>query len=113
MLATANAQVRLAGVLMEEFHFIAADGSTDPTAYYGTFGDPQIMPVMTRSGYQDHLVTPLKVETTLFATWTGDQLNALARRSLIRTQTGRTFYIQTVDYTGVVVFTFICTDREL
>lgn len=110
-MAAGNVQTR--AVIMEEFHFLDANGNVEPKAYVGTFGDPQIMPVMTRQGYQDHLVTPLKSESVLFAGLTPDQLNALARRSLIRTQTGRTMFIQVVDYTAVVVYTFILTDREL
>lgn len=106
-LAAANVQTRT--TLQEDLTF-----ATDPgVTYTGTFGDPQIMPVMTRQGFQDHLVTPLKIERALFAGWTDDELNALARTALVRTQTGRTFFIQMVDYTEAVVFTFILTDREV
>jgi hypothetical protein len=105
-MADANAQAR--DLIQEVFTITGLTGT-----FYGTFGDPEILPVMTRQGYQDHLVTPLKVETTQFAALTSPQVQALARGSLIRTQTNRTFFIQVVDYTGVVVWTFILTDREL
>lgn len=105
----ANANVQTRTVLQEALTFTADPGGE----YTGTFGDPQIMPIMTRQGYEDHLVTPLKVERVLFADWTSDELNALARTTLVRTQTGRTFFIQVVDYTEAVVFTFILTDREI
>lgn len=107
-LADANAQAR--PIIQEAFTFV---GAMAGVTYYGTFGDPVIMPVMTRQGYQDHLVTPLKAESVQFATWTAPQLDALARSSIIRTSTGRTFFINVVDYTSVVVFTFVLTDRQL
>jgi hypothetical protein len=106
-LAAANVQTR--SVLQEALTLAADPGVT----YTGTFGDPQIMPVMTRQGYQDHLVTPLKIERAQFSTWTAEELDALARTNLVRTQTGRTFWINVVDYTEAVVFTFILTDRQL
>lgn len=105
-MAEANAQART--IVQEAFTITGLSGT-----FYGTFGDPEIMPVMTRQGYQDHLVTPLKVEATEFAALTSPQIQALARGTLVRTQTNRTFFIQVADYTGVVVWTFILTDREL
>lgn len=74
---------------------------------YGTFGDPQLMSVMTMNGYQDHLVTPFKALGAQFAD------HPAARQTLIRTQTNREFFIQIVDFTNPVVYTFILTDREL
>lgn len=106
-MAAANVQTR--AVIQEALTFAEDPGGQ----YTGTFGDPQIMNVMTRNGYQDHLVTPLKVEKVLFAGWTAPELDALARTTLVRTQTGRTFFINAVDYTEAVVFTFILTDRQL
>lgn len=107
-MAEANTQTRT--VVQEAFTIV---GESPAVTRYGTFGDPEIMPVMTRNGYEDHLIVPLKVEVTEFSAYTAEQLNALARRSLVRTSTGRTMFIQVVDYTAVVVFTFILTDREL
>ena len=74
---------------------------------YGTFGDAQILPVMTVNGYQDHLVTPFKASRDQFAA------NPAARQTLLRPATGREFFIQVVDFTNPVVYTFILTDREL
>lgn len=108
-MADANAQAR--PIIQEEFAIVVPAGVSG--TFFGTFGDPEVIPVMTRQGYQDHLVTPLKAETSQFATLTPEQVQALARGSLVRTQTGRTFFIQTVDYTAVVVWTFILTDREI
>lgn len=105
--AASNVQTR---TVIQEALTLAAD----PTGEYtGTFGDPQIMPVMTRTGYEDHLVTPLKVERVMFDGWTPEEFDALARTTLVRTQTGRTLFINTVNYTEAVVFTFILTDRQL
>lgn len=81
--------------------------------FYGTFGDPQLVPVMTRDGYQDHLVTPLKVQASQLAALTPTQLDGLAHSTLTRTQTGRAFHVQMADYTGAVIYTFILTDRKL
>ncbi len=105
-MADANAQAR--PIIQEAFTIAGLTGT-----FYGTFGDPELMPVMTRQGYQDHIVTPLKVESTEFAALSAPQIQALARGSLVRTQMNRTFFIQMVDYTGVVVWTFILTDREI
>ncbi len=74
---------------------------------YGTFGDPTLMAVMTQHGYQDHLVTPFKASTVQFAN------PPQAKQTLIRPLTQREFFIQMVDYTRPVVFTFILVDREL
>lgn len=76
---------------------------------YGTFGDPQLMPVMTGTGYQDHLVTPFKVSADQF----GGGSPPAARQSLTRASNQRSYFIQIVDYTNPVVFTFLLTDREL
>lgn len=74
----------------------------------GTFGDPQIMPVMTRNGSEDHIVTTLQVARSAFA-----GKDVPSKVSLTRPATSRTFFIQAVDDTHPVVFTFILTDREL
>jgi hypothetical protein len=86
-------------------------GEAPAVTRYGTFGDPQIMPVSTRQGYQDYLVTPLKVRASQFANPAAAE--AFARKEIIRTATGRTFFVQVVDFTEVVVYTFMLTDREL
>lgn len=75
--------------------------------YKGTFGDPLLMPIMTQSGYQDYLVTPLKIASVLFT------VKPQAKQSLIRPLTDREFFIQMVDYTNPVVYTFVLTDREV
>lgn len=105
-----EANVQAKDIIQEAFTLVA---ESPAVTRYGTFGDPEIMPVMTRQGYQDQLVTPLKVEASYFSSFTAPQLDALARRSIVRTATGRTMFIQVVDYTAVVVYTFILTDRDL
>ncbi len=80
------------------------------TSRLGTFGDPQIMPIETRQGYQDYLVTPMKVQASEFE---GYDTSTLARKKVIRTATGRTLFIQVVDYTEVVAYTLLLTDRAL
>ncbi len=80
-----------------------------------TFGDPQIMPIEGRQGYQDYLVTPMKIQASEFA---GAKSYApgtdnLARKFVVRTATGRSLYVQVVDYTEVVAFTLLLTDRAI
>jgi len=106
-MADAMAQAR--AITAEEFTIV---GQSPPVVYFGTFGNPQVIPVMVDNGYQDHLVTPVKAELAqpngAFPT-----LSTLAHGSLVRTQTGRTFFIQVIDYTDPVAVTFLCTDRTL
>ena len=99
-MAAANVQAR--PTIQEAF---TIEG--DATVYYGTFGDPQLIPVMTRQGYQDHLVTELIAQAIQFAS------APLSRVNLVRTQTGRTFFVHMVDATEVVVYKFVLTDRSL
>lgn len=75
--------------------------------YMGTFGDPLMMPIMTQNGYQDYLVTPLKIAAALFSA------KPEAKQTLIRPLTSRELFVQMVDYTNPVVYTFILTDREV
>ena len=74
---------------------------------YGTFGDAQPMPIMTSNGYQDHIVMPFKAEASQFAT------APEAHQYLERPLTSRRYFIQMVDYTNPVVYTFILVDREV
>lgn len=75
--------------------------------YYGTFGDPQMIPVMSRQGYQDYLATELKISKVQFGA------APIAKQMLRRPNTRREFFVQMVDATNPVVFTFILTDREI
>jgi hypothetical protein len=95
----------------EAFTFVGDVSGPGGTAivYYGTFGDPVLMPVMTRQGWQDYLTTPLKVRAAQFATAPSVEKH----KKLVRTQTGRDFFIQAIDYTGVVVYTMVLVDRFL
>lgn len=65
------------------------------------------MPIMTATGYQDHIVMPFKAQASQFAT------PPEARQALSRPQTNREYFIQMVDYTNPVVYTFILVDREV
>lgn len=107
-MADAMAQAR--AIVAEEFTIV---GQTPAQiVYFGAFGTPQIMPVMVDYGYQDHLIIPVRAELAqpngAFPT-----LSSLAHGSLVRTATGRTLFIQTIDYTDPVAVTFLCTDRTL
>lgn len=79
----------------------------DGTLYDATFGDAIMMPVMTQQGYQDHLVTPVKVSRVQFPS------DPKAHQSLIRVSVEREMFIQMVDISNPVVYTFVVTDRRL
>ncbi len=97
-LAEGNAQT--VAVLTEK---VQIGGET----YDATFGDAVMMPVMTPTGYQDHLVTPVKISRPQFAS------PPASHGSLKRISTDRTMFIQIVDISNPVIFTLICTDRDL
>lgn len=97
-MAAANAQLR--DVIQE-----AAE--INGMVVYGTFSDQQLIPVMTRHGYEDHLVTEFKAEANQFPS------PPIAKGSLLRPQTSQNFFVQMVDAKNPVVYTFILTDREL
>jgi hypothetical protein len=97
-LARANAQSRSA---TQELAII------EGKEVWGTFGDAQPMPVMTATGYQDHIVMPFKAEADQFAAVPE------AHQYLERPQTKRKYFIQMVDYTNPVVYTFILVDRHV
>lgn len=97
-LARANLQSRTAN---QELAVIGGD------EIWGTFGDAQPMPVMTPTGYQDHIIMQFKAEADQFAA------PPEAHQLLVRPQTNRTYFIQMVDYTNPVVYTFILVDREV
>jgi hypothetical protein len=96
-MADANVQVR---PIVQETAEI--EGAT----IYGTFGDAQLVPLMTRSGYQDLLATPFRANRDQFAA------DPASRQNLIRNSTGRTYFIQMVDTSHPVIFTFMLVDRE-
>lgn len=98
MLATANTQSRQVNQEAVEI---------DGKILFGTFGDPIPMPIMTRQGYKDHLVLPLKVSRDQFAA------DPVARSSVKRPAMEKTYFVQLVDTTNPVVYTFILVDREL
>jgi hypothetical protein len=99
MLAAGNAQA--IGVNTEP---VVINGST----LQGTFGDPEMMPLMSRTGYEDHLVIPLKVSAVQFAS------DPPAKVTITRPgPPKREYFVQMVDHTNPVVYTFILTDREV
>lgn len=73
----------------------------------GTFGDAIMMPVMTQNGYEDHLVTPVKIARVLF------KAIPESHQSLRRISTDRTMFIQIIDISNPVVYTLMVTDRRL
>lgn len=102
MLAAAQLQAR--PINREAFYFVGAPGAV----FYMTFGDPELVPVMTRVGYQDHLVRVCKADADQWPV-----TKPAPKSSLVRSQTGTTYFVQAVDTTDPVVFTFLLTDRDL
>lgn len=96
-MADGNAQAR--AILQE---LVEIGGKT----YYGTFGDAQLLPVMTRNGYQDQLVTAFRASRDQFAA------DPDARQTLTRESTQHEYLIQMVDTSAPVIYTFLLTDRE-
>lgn len=102
MLAAAQLQAR--AVNREAFYFVGVPSAV----FYMTFGDPELVPVMTRTGYQDHIVRVCKADAAQWPT-----TKPAPKTSLVRSQTGATYFVQAVDVTDPVVFTFLLTDRDL
>lgn len=113
-MAEANAQIRGPGgatpaeatansLLTESFTHV---GESPSVSRLGTFGNPTVVPLETRYGYQDHVVTYLTVEAALYATPPDPH------GEIHRTQTGQTYYVQAIDTKNPVVYTFTLTDRQ-
>ncbi len=96
----ADGNIQTDGIVMED---IEMGGEVKR----GTFGDAIMMPVMTQTGYQDHLVTPVKISRVQFAA------DPEAHQSLRRISTDRTMFIQIVDISNPVVYTLMVVDRRL
>jgi hypothetical protein len=75
--------------------------------FYGTFGDPQLMPIMTRQGFEDHIVQPFISSADQYAS------PPESRQNLTRCKNNVVYFIQMVDGKDPVAFTFILVDREL
>jgi hypothetical protein len=102
----AEAAAQASPITEEEFTIVGEAGSP---VRLGTFGDPQLMPVMTRVGYQDYLTTRLHARATQWVS----PAKPSPRVELVRTQTGQTFFVQIVDSNDPVMWTFILTDRDV
>jgi hypothetical protein len=74
---------------------------------FGSFGDPQMLPVMTRQGYEDQIVQPFIASADQFAS------HPLSHQKLTRCKNNVEYFIQMVDAKDPVAFTFILTDREM
>lgn len=93
--------------LIKEPFTIVGEVSPPAEPRVGVFGDSTVIPVMTRTGYQDHAVMFARVEKVLFAT------PPEPRIELVRTLTGETLFVHAVENKDPVVYTFTLTDREL
>lgn len=100
---TTPAEATAASLTAESF---TVTGETSSPSRLGTFGNPTVIPVMTRQGYQDQIVTFLSVEKVLFAT------PPEPHGEIVRTQTGQTYFVQAVNNKDPVVYTYTLTDRQ-
>lgn len=98
------AQAQARDILRESFYFVGTPG----TLFYMTFGDPQVVPVMTRTGYQDHIVTVGKADASQWPT-----TKPAVKTSIVRASNGQTYFVQAIDPNDPVVLTFLLTDRDL
>ena len=102
-MAACTAQAR--PIVQEAFTIVGGDG----TVFFGTFGDPQVTPIMTRQGYTDYLAVTMTAEAAQFI---GNPF-ASKKTTITRTATGQVYFVNVVDYKGIVVWQFILTDRDL
>jgi hypothetical protein len=72
----------------------------------GSFGSPQLIPLMTRHGYKDVTATVFSIERSLLPTAPS------ARTELTRTQTGTVYLIQAVDTSDPIFFKLVLVSRE-
>ena len=100
-IADCNAQDRASEISTEAAEF-------NGRLIYGTFGDATTIPIMTATGYTDQIATMFKVERSQF----GQDIPADGG-SLKRVLTARNYFVNMIDYTNPVVWTFILTDRTV
>ncbi len=101
-MTVATAQAR--PIIQEDFTITGTTGN-----FFGTFGDPIMMPVMTRNGYEDRLVTELKAD----ATQAGLAAALVGRAKITRTQTSAIYLVNIADTKNPVVFTASLVDRDI
>lgn len=71
-----------------------------------TFGDPQLMPVMVREGYENLLVYPAVASADQFAS------PPKSRQNVTRLKNGVVYFCQMVEAKDPVAYTFILVDRD-
>jgi hypothetical protein len=98
----ANAQMRL--LIKSGFTHV---GESPSVSRLGTFGNAQVIPVMTRQGYEDHAVVFMEVERSLYAT------PPQAKGEIRRTKTGTRYFVQAIDKSSPVIYIFTLTERAL
>lgn len=81
-------------------------GESPAVSRVGAFGQQSIVPVMTRQGYQDHQVLFARVEASLFSTPPQPHIE------LVLTDSGKTLFVQAIDNSDPVLYTFMLTERE-
>jgi hypothetical protein len=101
----ANANVQLRTLIKSDFTHV---GESPQVTRQGTFGNATVIPIMTRQGYEDHLVVMMEVERVLY---TGAE--PVAKGTIVRTDTSTTYFVQAIDKSSPVLFIFTLTERSL
>lgn len=102
-MAEGNRQLRT--IIKSDFTHV---GESPAVTRQGTFGNANVIPVMTRQGWEDHLVVFMEVERSLY---TGAEPEA--KTEINRTDTNTTYFVQAIDKSSPVLFIFTLTEREL
>lgn len=74
--------------------------------FWGTFGDPQMIPELERQGHTFMIAKILVSDRSQYAT------PPASLQKLIRVQGNTEYFIQMVDTKDPVVFTFMLVDRQ-
>jgi hypothetical protein len=101
-MAESNFQLRT--IIKSDFTHV---GESPEVSRLGTFGNAQVIPVMTRQGYEDHAVVFMEVERSLYAT------PPQAKGEILREETGVRYFVQAIDKSSPVLYIFTLTEREL
>ncbi len=107
-----NRQLRGAGadeadsLMMWDFTTV---GESPAVPRKGTFSNQSVIPGTSQFGYDDYAVGFLTVERELYT----NGAKPLEKTEIIRTATGKKFYVQAVDDSAPVVYVLTLTIREL
>ena len=109
-MAEGNRQLRGSGadetdsILMWDY---THSGEAPPVTRKGTFSNANIIPGNSQYGYDDNAAGFLTVERVLYAT------APTPKSEIVRTGTGKVYFIEAIDDSSPVVYLFTLSIREL